>query len=162
MTTIAWLLVTPVGAHASLVASSPASGQVIGGRVEVLDLVFNEAIVEPGVTLVGPDGGEIVTSAVQPVPNHLRVQLLEALSLEGDYALTYRLVSADEDALEVTLRFSYDSDALPPAQIVSEVVDIGGTGMKRWLLVAGLSIIVVGLALRVALSTKRLRSARHN
>ncbi len=150
-------LVAVAAAHASLVASSPADGQSVGGLMEQIDLVFNEAINVPRVTVSGPDGPNVDAVVTQPSPNHLRISLVSPLEAEGSYRVDYELISADEDPLSLTLDFSYEHGADPALPVVASVVDGAQGGGYAWMLVGGLTLIVVALGLRFVRSRRALR-----
>lgn len=146
----------PVGAHASLVASSPVAGQVIGGEVHAFDLVFNEGVNEPNVILSGPDGQPLGVEVSQPAPNHVRIVLAEALHIEGDYRLDYQLVSADEDPLSLVLEFAYASDGLQLLPVVATPIQEQDRSLVASAVVAGLVVTVSGLGVRYVLARRRL------
>lgn len=149
-------LVAAAGAHASLVASSPADGQSVGGSMEQIDLVFNEAVNAPRVTVSGPDGAEVAAVVTQPSPNHLRITLASPLEIEGDYRVDYQLISADEDPLSLTLDFAYEKGADPALPVVASVVAEAQGGGYAWFGVGGLALVVAVLGLRFLRSSRAL------
>ena len=150
-------LVAVAGAHASLVASSPANGQSVGGSMEQVDLVFNEAVDAPRVTVRGPDGGEVDVLVTQPSPNHLKISFVSPLTVEGSYRVDYQLISADEDPLSLTLDFAYEHGADPALPVVASVVSEAQGGGYAWFGVGGLALVVAVLGLRFVRSRRALR-----
>lgn len=145
-------------AHASLVASSPTDGQVVGGVLSHIDLIFDEPIMVPDVEVVGPDGQVMEVRIVQPVPNQLRVEMLSAVTMNGRYQVMVKLISADEDPLLVKLAFEYELGAEPALPVVgSVVVERSNTGWVRWVLLLGGSLVVSVLAARLVRSGWLLR-----
>lgn len=157
---------TPVGAHAGLVASSPRNGQVVGGEITVIDFVFDEAVNEATIRLLGPEGSDLRGSLSQPTSNHLRIELASPLAIEGKYRVSLELVSADTDSLVVTLDFMYEVGADPALPVVGVPVD-GSSGLgtttenrQRRIQWIGVSILAVGvsvLGVRVLRSRQKLR-----
>jgi methionine-rich copper-binding protein CopC len=147
-------------AHASLVASSPADGQTVGGLMEQIDLVFNEAVNAPRVTVSGPDGANVDAVVTQPSPNHLRISLVSPLEVEGNYRVDYELISADEDPLSLALDFSYENAADPALPVVASVVVEAQGGGYTWIIVGGLTLVVVSLGWRFMRSRRALRQYR--
>lgn len=86
-------LVLPAFAHAQLLSSSPANGAALPTAEEVV-LTFNESISPDFVQLAGtgPDGDIIEGDAVVDGP--VLTQAIRATA-NGEYTLTYRVVSAD-------------------------------------------------------------------
>lgn len=90
-------LVAPVAAHAQLVTSTPAAGEVVAEPPTELRLTFSEPI-EPGYTSadVTDDAGvKVVTAAGEsdPADQHVLVVPLPTLA-DGAYTVTWRTLSA--------------------------------------------------------------------
>ena len=102
-------LVIPAFAHAQLLSSQPADGDSLATAEEVV-LTFNEEISPDFVQLVatGPDGdvldgeptidGAVLTQPIRPTSN-------------GEYSMTYRVVSADGHPVSGELRFTLTDTA---------------------------------------------------
>lgn len=152
----------PVDAHASLVASSPTSGQVVGGLFTHVDLVFDEPIMSPDVEVVDPNGELMEVRLVLPVPNHLRIEMVSAVTLNGRYEVTVELISADEDPLFVRLAFDYERGAEPPLPVAgSVIVERSNTSWLRWALVFVLGLGVTAIGVRFVRSWWLLRQITH-
>ncbi len=149
-------LVSMASAHAGLVASSPADGQSVGGLMEQIDLVFNEAVNAPGVIVTGPAGLLVDAVVDQPSPNHLRITLAAPLEIEGSYRVDYQLVSVDEDPLSLRLDFAYENGADPASPVVASVVSEAKDGGFAWIVVGGLVLVVATLGWRFVRSRRAL------
>lgn len=94
---LVFLLTSPVAAHAQLVTSTPAAGEVVPEPPTELRLTFSEAI-EAGYTkaaVTDGAGAQIVAPAGEPDPSdgHVLVVPLPALE-DGAYTVTWRTLSA--------------------------------------------------------------------
>lgn len=159
---LSWYVVpTSAGAHASLVASSPAAGQTAGGLLDHVDLVFDEGVTAAEVVVTGPAGQAVAAQLGQPAPNHLRITFEEPLKVEGNYSVAYSLLSADEDPLALVLDFRFEADADPALPVVAQIVESGGSGGRLVSLpvLAGLTVlgaVVALLAVRYVLVRREL------
>lgn len=160
---LGWFVVpTSVGAHASLVASSPAAGQTAGGLLDHVDLVFDEGVTAAQVVVTGPTGHAVAAQLGQPALNHLRITFEEPLKVEGAYSVAYSLLSADEDPLALVLDFRFEADAGPALPVVARVVSSGGSGgsLASLPVVAGLTVlgaVVALLGARYVLARRKLK-----
>ncbi|HEY9397554.1 MAG TPA: CopD family protein [Burkholderiales bacterium] len=107
---VGWLLVlcvwAPVAhAHAALVASDPSDGAVLSAWPAHVALTFNEPISPLVFRLVSPDGVTHALDHVAPVDAGLHIEL-PAQTLQGTYALSWRVVSADGHPIGGTMVFS--------------------------------------------------------
>ena len=94
---LALLLTSPVAAHAQLVTSTPAAGEVVDEPPTELRLTFSEPI-EVGYTsadVIDASGTQVVTAAGEPDPadQHVLVVPLPALD-DGAFTVTWRTLSA--------------------------------------------------------------------
>lgn len=145
-------------AHGGLVVGVPGPGQTAGGDIDVVQLLFLEEIIEAEVTLLGPDGAEVLGKLEQPTIDLLEyvVPLLEA---EGAYVVEYEVMFADEISLESAYRFSYESGA--PAVIPIEVENRRtGTSRSTQIAVAVLAGSVLALVGLLSWRLRELRAAK--
>ncbi|ELY4093902.1 CopC domain-containing protein YobA [Cronobacter sakazakii] len=108
---VAAVMTTPaVWAHAHLKAQQPAANATVDASPEALTLTFSEGI-EPafsGVTLTGPNGKKMATSAVKRAPNDDKqlVAPLVAPLASGEYQVQWHVVSVDGHKTKGSYRFS--------------------------------------------------------
>lgn len=94
----------PASAHASLVRSSPADRSSVATAPKIVSLTFDENIRMPSVLLVtDADGASVVASRTSVVDNIVSTRV--SLATSGDYAVVYRVVSADGHPLSGRLSF---------------------------------------------------------
>ena len=106
------LIATPAAAHSSLGEASPGPGDLVGGTLDSLELVFLDGVSEPAVTLRAPDGTDIDTTVSQPSGLEVRAEF-DALQEPGQYIVDWSLVSADGDDTSAAYSFSFDPNAPP-------------------------------------------------
>ncbi|EPE3188285.1 CopC domain-containing protein YobA [Cronobacter sakazakii] len=108
---VAVVMTTPaVWAHAHLKAQQPVANATVDASPEALTLTFSEGI-EPafsGVTLTGPNGKKMATSAVKRAPNDDKqlVAPLVAPLASGEYQVQWHVVSVDGHKTKGSYRFS--------------------------------------------------------
>lgn len=151
-------LVTPAGAHANLLAASPAPGQAAGGAIERVQLVFDEPIIELVTVIEGPDGTPI-EHRLEPVSPQQYDLRFDPLEVEGTYRVRYEFLSLDTDRVELSHGFEFDRSApaiLPFAGPV--LIPQSGSPWWQWPLVGLLVAVVVGLAERLRRQHRQLQS----
>lgn len=157
---LASLIVTvaPVGAHANLLAASPAPGQPAGGAIERVQLVFDEPITELVTTFEGPDDATIEHSVEAISPQQYELQFDE-LEVEGQYRVRYEFLSLDTDRVELNHGFEFDRSAPAVLPFSGPVlIDQEGALWWQWPLVGALALVVVGLADRLRRQRRQLQS----
>lgn len=115
--TAVFTFVTPASAHTSLKSSNPAKGASLAAPPPAIVLTFSEPVqAEAGaITVAGPGGaqwtvghadvaGAVVSAPVTPV------------GPAGQYTISYRVISADGDAVRGTVAFTLT--AAVPAPVV--------------------------------------------
>ncbi|MGB6102959.1 MAG: copper resistance protein CopC, partial [Pusillimonas sp.] len=107
-----------VSAHAALVASTPAAGEVLPGAPTQAQLVFNEPVSPLVLKIIQPDGTAIDLRQVQTLPDGLQLSLPELVQ-QGAYALSWRVVSADGHPVGGTVIFSLGAAGASPALAAS-------------------------------------------
>ena len=114
---LAFLLATPVAAHAQLVTSTPAAGEVVPEPPTELRLTFSETI-EAGYTkasLTDASGVQVVPPSGEPDPSdgHVLVVPLPELA-DGAYTVVWRTLSAaDGHTISGFLVFGVGAIELP-------------------------------------------------
>lgn len=105
-------------AHASLISSVPPAGAVLPSAPAQARLVFNEPVSPLVLKIIQPDGSALDLRQVQTLTAGLQLSL-PALSQQGAYALSWRVVSTDGHPVGGTLIFSVGVKGAIPAQAVS-------------------------------------------
>jgi copper transport protein len=121
----------PAAAHASLVSSSPAQGEVVATAPERATFTFDDPVQLPaGGVQVFDAHGKALESAARTRGGLLIVELPDEMS-DGTYVVTWRVVSDDGHPLAGTLTFSVGhpsplatSTAGAPAQAPTSVTVI--------------------------------------
>lgn len=120
---------SPVSAHASVSATTPADGAVTAKRPELVEIVFNERVsLAPGsVRLIAADGQETVLQELTNSPegsgSRARWSLSAKLST-GWYAVSWRAVSEDGHGIQGSFTFYYgDPSIAGDAQRADQVAD---------------------------------------
>ncbi len=144
----------PAAAHAVPVASSPASGTVIGQSPQTVSVTFSEAVtIVPGrVQVLAPDG-ERISGEPRVDGATLHIPVRRAARPLGTYLVSYRIVSADSHPVGGGLTFSVGAPSAPPAATDAEPVHRSlavAIPAARYLGYAGL-VLAVGPALFLAL-----------
>jgi copper transport protein len=117
------LLAPAASAHASLVSTDPAEGEVLAAAPETITLTFDEpvALSTDGATLYDASGQEVPAEA-RSVDRVVTVTPGGDLA-EGTYVLGYRVISADSHPIAGSLSFSVGS----PSETVVPPTDSAGT-----------------------------------
>jgi copper transport protein len=144
------LLAPSASAHASLVSTDPAEGEVLAQAPESLTLTFDEPVIlsAQGARLYDASGSE-VTAEARSVDRVVRVVPGEQL-VDGTYVLSFRVISADSHPVAGSLTFSVGA---PSETVVTPEEDAGTTdrglvlvhGMVQGLTYTGL-LLAAGLA----------------
>jgi copper transport protein len=112
LTVLALAPPAPVRAHASLIESLPADGQVVAQTPALVRLRFNEPVSPLVIRLIGK-AGEIAHGGVRTTNQTVEVDLPPGLP-EGAYAVSYRIVSADGHPVGGSIVFSVGRAADAP------------------------------------------------
>ncbi|HET7683943.1 MAG TPA: copper resistance protein CopC [Marmoricola sp.] len=106
----------PASAHASLVSSTPAEGEVVQAAPEQATFTFDEPVqLRSGGVQVFDAAGQLLESSARTTDATLVVDLPDALP-DGSYVVSWRVVSADGHPVAGSLTFSVGS---PSASVVS-------------------------------------------
>lgn len=157
----------PAWAHAALLASTPADGVLLAAQPGEIVLTFSEKVATGlgAVKVVGPDGRRADTGDVSTRDGGREViaPLRDGLP-QGTYVLLWRVVSEDSHPVAGASTFSVGKET--PTAGLSQ--DQGGGAARellpvsRWLLYAGLAVLVGGMAFLLVLwpdgaATRRVR-----
>ncbi|GAA1699301.1 hypothetical protein GCM10009808_16130 [Microbacterium sediminicola] len=98
---------TPAFAHDELVASSPASGEVLDVAPEQIELTFSADIMELGAAVIVADADENDWVGADPAIDlqTLTVPLVEGMP-DGSYEVRWRVVSADGHPISGVIPFT--------------------------------------------------------
>ncbi len=144
-------------AHANLLAAAPAPGQVAGGTVDRIQLVFDEPVDTFEASIAGPDSEPLTVETERVGPQQLDLRF-DPLELEGAYLVRYRFVSVDRDLVESGFGFEYDRDApgvLPLSGPSIVVSSSSGPSRLAWSGI-GVAAVVVASAAVVLFRRRRL------
>ena len=147
----------PAAAHASLVRSSPADRSSIATAPKTLSLTFDENIRMPSVILVTDADGRSVAQGRTSVVDNIASTGVR-IGTAGDYAVVFRVVSADGHPVSGRLTFGvgtgHDGGTLRSSEQASE--EHGHDGSST-----GTSNAVIGMIASLALHGRR-GSAHHS
>lgn len=152
------------GAHSSLITSSPAPGQTVGGSLPAIDMVFDAGLSEITAGIEAPDGEFLAVEVKQPSPNWIRIEI-DTPQLAGQYIVRFSFLSDDGDPVESAFAFSYDElepEAIPVSQSTAVLVSTDGDDATPLAsaLTIGLALTVLLLAALLVMRLRQLRVAR--
>ena len=134
-------------AHASLLSAIPADGTTVAEPPQSLRLDFNEPVSPLVMRLVRPSG-QVVTLTKVTAANQSVTIVPPALSAQGSYVLSWRVISADGHPVGGVVSFAVGH----PSTGVSAPPVEGSTAIHvaiwvvQWLLAIGLFVGVGGAA----------------
>ncbi|MDQ4084258.1 MAG: copper resistance protein CopC, partial [Actinomycetota bacterium] len=162
----------PAAAHAEFESSTPGAGATVEQLPRAVTLTFSEPVRTPAfVAVTGPSGTDIARGGVRVRDADL-IQPVGATAETGQYAMSYRVTSADGHPISGTVRFTLAAGAgaggptparegkpqpAPPSQPDASGDTGGGLGTGQLLLL--LAALAVGLG-ALALGTRR--ALRHS
>lgn len=119
---------SPASAHATLISTDPAEGEVVPQTPDVVTLTFDEpvSLTAQGIRVFDAQG-EPVPADASSADAVVTADLPDELS-DGTYVVTYRLVSADGHPIAGSLTFSVGA---PSESVVPPDVDAGPTGPMK-------------------------------
>jgi copper transport protein len=164
------VLAGPATAHADLVSSDPAAGEVLPSPPEQITLTFDDPITLPaGGARLYDAAGATVQAEARSVGRVVTVRP-QARMPEGTYVLTYRLVSADSHPIAGSLSFSVGApspDVVPPGTVVTKDAGVKvvlgavqGIAYAALFLAVGLAVFSTGL-LPTGSGLEQLRARLH-
>ncbi len=145
-----FLAAPPAAAHATLVSTDPAEGEVVAETPDVVTFTYDEPVsLTDGSIQVFDAAGEPVDSSATSEDEVVTADLPDELSA-GTYVVAWRVVSADGHPISGSLTFSIGaaSETVVPPQVDSESTagtkaDLGisqGLGYAGLLVAAGLVV----------------------
>ena len=150
----------PAWAHARLVSSTPADGDVLASPPRQVTIRFDDTVrARGGTTVVANSDKRSVVAGKPRARGRVLTIPLQKLR-DGDYTVRWSVLSDDGHTVDGVLAFAVGYGRAPPSAALSA----GGTGLtrdviSRWLFFAGL-LVAVGVALFVPLAWwPALRSA---
>lgn len=146
--TIAWA-VSPASAHATLLETDPAEGEVLAETPDAVTFTFDETVSLIARSIQAFDArGEPVAVEATSSNKVVTADLPDELA-EGTYVVTYRLVSADGHPIAGSLTFSIGT---PSATVVApDVGEIEPTGSMKTALGTVQALGYVGLLVAAGL-----------
>jgi copper transport protein len=142
----------PAWAHARLVSSTPADGDVVASPPRQVTIRFDDTVRARGGTTVVANSDKRSVVAGKPRA-HGRVLTIPLRKLrDGDYTVRWSVLSDDGHTIGGVLAFAVGAGRAPPSAALSA----GGTGLtrdviSRWFFFAGL-LVAVGVTLFVPLA----------
>jgi copper transport protein len=139
-------------AHARLVSSTPADGDVLASPPRQVTIRFDDTVRARGGTTVVANSDKRSVVAGKPRA-HGRVLTIPLRKLrDGDYTVRWSVLSDDGHTVDGVLAFAVGAGRAPPSAALSP----GGTGLarnviSRWFFFAGL-LVAVGVAVFVPLA----------
>jgi hypothetical protein len=143
---------SPAQAHAELLSTAPAEGDVVETLPGTVELTFSEAVATPAYVVVNGPDGEPVDDGDPRVVDGVVTQPTVGTGAAGAYTVDFRVVSADGHAVSGRVGFIVGSGNGPPPAPTAESgfwdehgghVALGGVG-----LLAGVVLLGAGLRAR--------------
>jgi len=106
----------PAVAHDVLISSDPADGSTVQVPPRTVTLTFDQPVqdFEPVVTVTGPDG-QSYQSGSPTVDSTVVTNAVSPLTAAGEYAIAYRVVSADGHPVTGEVKFQFTGAPAPAA-----------------------------------------------
>lgn len=109
------ITVAPAQAHASLVSSNPSADSTVAEEPTAVRLRFSENVGAPAYVVVKAPDGRRVDQGKPQVLDDTVTQKVKASGYAGDYAISYRTVSADGHPITGTIGFEVEDGAAAPS-----------------------------------------------
>lgn len=113
------LLPLQVQAHTSLLESRPANGAVMQNSPSVITLTFNEPVRVIRIQLLDGEGAAVSLKATGVINNKFNYVPEQALA-DGQYLLSFRVLSNDAHPISGSLGFAIGDMAAPEARALTE------------------------------------------
>lgn len=104
-------LLSPASAHAALETSSPADGSTLTAVPPEVMLRFNEDIGAEFATITVKKGSETASTGKPEVDGKTVYQPIDPSMAQGDWTVTYRVVSEDGHPVSGSFDFTYDTSS---------------------------------------------------
>jgi copper transport protein len=146
----------PAAAHAYLVGSDPASGEIRSSAPDQVVLTFSEPVrpVPDRMLVVGPDGERVDAGEVSTDGAAVAIPLGDGAGARGTYLVSYRVISVDSHPVGGSFTYSVGApSATPPVPTGDDAVDPAlraAMSATRYVGYAGL-VLLVGPAVMLAL-----------
>jgi copper transport protein len=146
----------PAAAHAYLVGSDPASGEIRSSAPDEVVLTFSEPVrpVPDRMVVVGPDGERVDSGEVSTDGTEVTIPLGEGASARGTYLVSYRVISVDSHPVGGSLTYSVGAPSqtppMPTAGDTDDPVLRAAMSTTRYVGYVGL-VLLVGPAVMLAL-----------
>jgi len=118
----------PAAAHDVLISSDPADGSTVQVAPQTVTLTFDQPVqdFEPVVTVTGPDG-QSYQSGSPTVDSTVVTNAVSPLTAAGEYAIAYRVVSADGHPVTGEVKFQFTGAPAPAASSAASTPTAGPT-----------------------------------
>jgi len=118
----------PAVAHDVLISSDPADGSTVQVAPQTVTLTFDQPVqdFEPVVTVTGPDG-QSYQSGSPTVDSTVVTNAVSPLTAAGEYAIAYRVVSADGHPVTGEVKFQFTGAPAPAASSAASTPTAGPT-----------------------------------
>ncbi len=142
-------LPAPAQAHATLLFTTPTADGAVPTSPPEIQLVFDQAVVptDSALTVIGPKGGiEVGAVELSHGGQVLSAAVRERLD-PGEYEVAWGVTARDGDSMAGEFRFAVGSSAgLSLTPQAPATPGAGLIGVLRWLLFAGLALLLGGMA----------------
>jgi len=139
---LSWTFADQVAAHTEVFERSPASGRVVGGTIDHIDISFWAAVSASEIRLTDPLGEPVDVEATELLANgRIATTNFAPLTEPGEYVVIHSELASDADSQTARFSFTYDpsSDARAVALFERD------TG-PNWVLLGGLGGVILILA----------------
>ncbi len=137
------LFASAANAHSEVRQRAPEVGQVLGGSVSHVDILFWVPVSEGETLLFGPDDAPLPVGETELSPSGLVTSVeFEPLTMPGTYVVEHTELAADGDTQTSRFQFVFDPDA--EGRLASLIERSSG---PNWVLLGGIALIVGALAL---------------
>jgi copper resistance protein C len=135
----------PAFAHAELVGSNPAKDASLASPPQQLQLTFNETVSPQSITVAGPAGSQWTVGEIKVEGPVVTAPVVPA-GPEGQYTITYRVLSDDGDSVTGTVAFTMTAPATrtAPSSSAPAASGSGGdsTGLPAWVWVLAIAVLL--------------------
>ncbi|MGI9607645.1 MAG: copper resistance protein CopC [Acidimicrobiales bacterium] len=132
--------VAPLAAHSEVRERSPAPGQILGGTVSRVEILFFVPVETAEITIDGPDGPVDHEPVQLSIAQTVSWVSFQALETPGDYTVTHTETSADGDEQTASFGFRYD-----PESTVERSPIIAISEGPNWPVLGAIALVVVAL-----------------
>lgn len=141
--------VTPAFAHAELISSNPAKDASLGTPPRQLQLTFNETVSPQSITVTGPQGAQWTVGEIKVEGPVVTAPVIPS-GPEGQYTISYRVLSDDGDVVNGTVAFklttaviNMTATAPPSSTAAAPGSSKHSEGMPIWLWILAIAVLLV-------------------